>query len=161
MCFHPMYRVWQWNDSADAFIEGCVWSREDFGTMAYWYVLDLDQDHVPEWGVVNDIRELFVFSDPVCVYCDALGACPAVAECFCACAGDPACDNQIDVLDVVSAVDVAFRSGPPEYDPFSQCPVERTDVDCSGFTNVLDVVHFVNVAFRSGDPATEFCRPCP
>ncbi|HUU44483.1 MAG TPA: M28 family metallopeptidase [Acidobacteriota bacterium] len=80
--------------------------------------------------------------------------------CGCDCHADPSCDGVTNVLDVVEAVNVAFRSAPPVVDPDPFCPFENTDVDCSGFTNVIDVVHFVNVAFRSGDPGVEFCGPC-
>ncbi|HUU45174.1 MAG TPA: hypothetical protein VM118_05515, partial [Acidobacteriota bacterium] len=78
--------------------------------------------------------------------------------CHCPCHADPACDGAINVLDVVHAVDVAFRGSTAAFD--ENCPFEQTDVDCTGFTNVLDVVHFVNVAFRGGDSETEFCDPC-
>jgi hypothetical protein len=83
-------------------------------------------------------------------------SCPP--PCICPCHADPQCDGNSDVLDVVAAVDVAFRSGLPSTDP--ECPNEQTDVDCSGATDVLDVVRFVNVAFRNADPGTEFCDPC-
>ncbi|HUU44416.1 MAG TPA: M6 family metalloprotease domain-containing protein [Acidobacteriota bacterium] len=78
--------------------------------------------------------------------------------CSCPCHGDPECDGVTDVLDVVRAVNTAFRSTPPVFDP--NCPFERTDVGCSYFTNVIDVVKFVNVTFRGGDPNIEFCDPC-
>ncbi|HUU46867.1 MAG TPA: PQQ-binding-like beta-propeller repeat protein [Acidobacteriota bacterium] len=78
----------------------------------------------------------------------------------CNCHTDPQCDGIPDVLDVVTAIGVAFRSAPPAPDPKVQCPYETTDTDCSGFTDVLDVVRFVNVIFRSADLATEFCDPC-
>ncbi|HUU46111.1 MAG TPA: PKD domain-containing protein [Acidobacteriota bacterium] len=77
-----------------------------------------------------------------------------VLTCPCACHSDPQCDSVTNVLDVVTAVNVAFRSAPPVFDP--GCTYERTDVDCSGFTNVIDVVRFVNVAFRGGDYYLEF-----
>jgi hypothetical protein len=80
--------------------------------------------------------------------------------CECACHADPTCDGVVNVLDVVAAVDVAFRNADPTSDPMPNCPRIRTDADCDGVTNVIDVVRFVNVAFRGGDPATEFCDPC-
>lgn len=78
--------------------------------------------------------------------------------CSCPFHGDPHVDGVINVLDVVQTVNVAFRGFDPVFD--EGCPIERTDVDCSGFTNVLDVVRVVSVAFRGGDPATEICEPC-
>jgi len=81
--------------------------------------------------------------------------------CQCDCHADPQCDGNTDVLDVVLAVNVAFRGAPPIIDPNPLCPYTDTDCTCDGVTNVLDVVHFVNVAFRGGDPAVEFCDPCP
>ena len=72
--------------------------------------------------------------------------------------GDPEPGGEINVLDVVKAVNVAFRQAPPVLD--AGCPSARTDVTCDGSTNVLDVVRFVNVAFRGGNPNTEFCDPC-
>ncbi|HUU45557.1 MAG TPA: M14 family zinc carboxypeptidase [Acidobacteriota bacterium] len=80
--------------------------------------------------------------------------------CACDCHADPECDGVINVLDVVLAVNTAFRGAPPIADPVYACPYVTTDVTCDGVTNVLDVVHFVNAAFRGGDPAVEFCDPC-
>lgn len=85
----------------------------------------------------------------------------AGAVCACDCHADPQCDGVIDVLDVVAAVNVAFRNGAVLTDPSSLCPFPRTDVNCDAVTNVFDVVSLVSVAFRSGDPAVEFCVPCP
>ncbi|HUU45041.1 MAG TPA: hypothetical protein VM118_04845 [Acidobacteriota bacterium] len=80
------------------------------------------------------------------------------AFCQCPCHTDPQCDGVTNVLDVVHAVNVAFRGALPVFD--DGCPYERTDVDCTGFTNVLDVVRMVNVAFRGALPATQFCDGC-
>ncbi|HUU45891.1 MAG TPA: hypothetical protein VM118_09175, partial [Acidobacteriota bacterium] len=79
-------------------------------------------------------------------------------DCSCPCHGDPQCDGATDVLDVVKAVNVAFRGAVAITDPL--CPTEQTDVSCDGVTNVIDVVKFVNVAFRNGDVMAEFCDPC-
>jgi hypothetical protein len=82
--------------------------------------------------------------------------------CSCDCHGNPVCDAAVcDVLDVVSAVTVAFRNGATISDPNADCPYETTDVDCSTFTDVIDVVKIVTVAFRNSNSATEFCTPCP
>jgi hypothetical protein len=87
---------------------------------------------------------------------------PPPVTCACDCHGDPVCDAiKCDVLDVVSAVNVAFRNGAAIPDPNANCPYERTDVDCSTFTDVIDVIKIVNVAFRNANPLTEFCDPCP
>jgi hypothetical protein len=72
--------------------------------------------------------------------------------------GDPNRDGANNVLDVVYAVNVAFRSRAPFTDPY--CPVELTDVNCDGVTNVLDVVLIVNAAFRGAPPEVFFCHPC-
>jgi hypothetical protein len=83
-------------------------------------------------------------------------------QCACSChaAPDASCTSDVDVLDVVQAVNVAFRNAPDIIDPDPNCPRTSTDVDCDDDTDVLDVVRFVNVAFRNADPATEFCDPC-
>ena len=87
--------------------------------------------------------------------------CPdSIITCHCVCHGDPNCDNVLDVLDAVMAVDVAFREAPAMPDPEPLCPGRRTDVDCGGETNVLDVVRFVNVAFRNEPRGDNFCDPC-
>lgn len=81
--------------------------------------------------------------------------------CRCDCHGRPAdCDGQIDILDVVSAVQVAFASAPeiPDLNPL--CPSVTSDVDCDGATTVVDVIHVIDVAFRGADPAISFCDPC-
>ncbi|HEX9749951.1 MAG TPA: S8 family serine peptidase [candidate division Zixibacteria bacterium] len=78
--------------------------------------------------------------------------------CDCPCLGDPICDSVVNVFDVVSAVDVAFRAGAPIFD--LACPRERTDVDCNGVTNVFDVIKIVDVSFRAVDPAVAYCDPC-
>jgi hypothetical protein len=84
-----------------------------------------------------------------------------ISQCACDCHADPAdCEGVVNVLDVVSTVNVAFRGAAAIPDPNPQCPRETTDVDCSGATDVLDVVRIVNVSFRSADPAAEFCDPC-
>jgi len=82
-------------------------------------------------------------------------------DCTCDRHCDPAGNGPLcNVLDVVQAINVAFRSAPPIPDPNPACPVQTTDVNCSGFTDVMDVVKIINVAFRNGDPALEFCTPC-
>lgn len=78
--------------------------------------------------------------------------------CDCTCHADPSCDGNVDILDVVETVSVAFRNVPAETDP--TCPRERTDVDCNNFTDILDVVNIVEVAFRNASPAATFCSPC-
>ena len=84
-----------------------------------------------------------------------------VCECRCLCHADPVCDSVCDVLDVVTAENVAFRGTGAISDPNGFCPRERADVDCSGAADVIDVVKVINVAFRGANAATEFCNPCP
>lgn len=89
------------------------------------------------------------------------GAALATSGCQCDCHADPQCDHVTNVLDVVHAVNVAFRGSPDIVDPNVLCPYTTTDADCSGYTDVIDVVKFVNVAFRGGLPEVNFCDPCP
>lgn len=87
--------------------------------------------------------------------------CEAVS-CNCPCKYDPAptptCDGFTDVLDVVGAVNIAFRGTAAITDP--QCPFARSDVQADGVTDVLDVVRIVNVAFRGQTVAANFVDPC-
>ncbi|HUU45113.1 MAG TPA: hypothetical protein VM118_05210, partial [Acidobacteriota bacterium] len=161
--FYPVpSRTWGWDEDSSDFVPGCSWDYGVYEALPLWRDVDLDQNGAREWATVNGVDVFRVFPDPFCQGCDSAGHCVPPVLCYCKCFADPACDGQTDVLDVVHAVDVAFRNGVAEPDPYPQCSdLEATDVDCSGFTNVLDVVHFVNVAFRSGDPAAEFCAPCP
>jgi hypothetical protein len=79
--------------------------------------------------------------------------------CSCPCKHDPQCDGVLsDVLDVVVAVDVAFRGLPAFLDP--ACPNERTDVDADGVTSITDVVKVINVAFRGQTGAANYVDPC-
>ncbi|HUU46110.1 MAG TPA: hypothetical protein VM118_10300 [Acidobacteriota bacterium] len=91
---------------------------------------------------------------------DGDGTGDACDVCACDCHADPQCDAVADVLDVVKAIGVAFRSAPPIPDPNPECFYATTDVDCNGLTDVIDIVRMINVIFRSGDPAAQFCEPC-
>lgn len=91
---------------------------------------------------------------------DADGIGDVCDPCVCPCANDPVCDGAIsDVLDLVAAVNVAFRNIPAEID--GNCPRERTDVDASGVTDVGDVVRIITVAFRNGQVVDYYVDPCP
>lgn len=82
-----------------------------------------------------------------------------VCDCLCPCHGDPACDGQLDISDVVITIGVAFRGNAALYDP--QCnhtPGGTSDLNCSGGTDVVDVVNIIGVAFRG--QTAQFCNPC-
>jgi PKD repeat protein len=79
------------------------------------------------------------------------------SSCTCTCHGDPACDGSIDVLDVVSVVNVAFRGTTATLD--AGCThIGRADMNCDCAIDVLDVVSVVNRAFR-GDASVQ-CNAC-
>ncbi len=80
-------------------------------------------------------------------------------ETVCTNHGDPEADGVTDIFDVVSLVNVAFRTSPAILD--SDCPhapAGRTDLNCDGATDILDVTMMIDVAFRSVVP--NFCDPC-
>jgi hypothetical protein len=80
-------------------------------------------------------------------------------SCNCACHGNPVCDANYDILDVVETIGAAFRNVAPTID--ASCPhVGRPDVDCSGGIDVIDVGLMVNVVFRNANPQTTICNPC-
>jgi choice-of-anchor B domain-containing protein len=88
-----------------------------------------------------------------------LGTLTVVQGCSCTCRADPVCDGSVDVLDVTSTINVAFRGTAATVDPACN-QAARTDVDCNGSTDILDVVTMINVAFRGLNAGTAFCNPC-
>ena len=85
-----------------------------------------------------------------------------VLSCDCSCHGDPECDGESDVLDVVRSAGEAFRDEPPITD--AACThYSRTDTDCDCSVDVLDVVRIVDRAFRNNPaPFCDACaEPCP
>lgn len=79
--------------------------------------------------------------------------------CDCPCHGDPVCDGQLDVLDVLKTVDVAFREKEAIVDLYcAHEPGGRTDVNCDGVTNVQDIVAMVAAVFRG--QTGNICDPC-
>lgn len=83
------------------------------------------------------------------------------APCACDCHGDPICNGDIDIFDMVKAADVIFRGGPDAVDPNVLCPVSDVDVNCDNVTDIIDMVILANIAFQGGDPNTLYCNPCP
>jgi len=105
---------------------------------------DFDNDGRVEFISSNsDQYGLFEWQDTALVFIDQVGS-----------------DGVVNILDVVSVVEVVFRGESPDPDPGPLCPRERTDVDCSGSTDMLDVVRIVEAALRGGDPLNESCDPC-
>jgi hypothetical protein len=78
--------------------------------------------------------------------------------CFCRCHGDPECDGAADILDVVRAVNTAFRNAPEVTD--QDCTHSRTDLDASGVTNVIDVARLIDLAMNNGQPEEIVSDPC-
>lgn len=157
----PWSVEYQWDNLTHSYVERCSWNASDSMQAALyeWYVIDLDQNGVPEWATVGGDDTLYVFASSECSGCDSVGQCHPRDPCVCACHADPLCDGiRCDIVDVELVVGVAFRGQPSLYD--SDCLFERSDVDCSGATDAVDVVNTVNVAFRGGQPLSAFCDPC-
>jgi hypothetical protein len=76
------------------------------------------------------------------------------------CHGDPNCDGECNILDIISTVDVAFMGAPPIIDPDPRCPTEDSDVNCDMQTDVIDVIRMINVLYRSQSMADQFCQAC-
>ena len=73
--------------------------------------------------------------------------------------GDPAPNGVIDIFDLVTCSNVAFREAPPIIDATCpHAPAGRTDVDCDGDTDIIDLVLIADVAFR--EAPKNFCNPC-
>jgi hypothetical protein len=80
--------------------------------------------------------------------------------CDAECHGDPYCDGECNIVDIITTVDVAFMGAPAKIDPDPRCPTEDTDVNCDMQTDVLDVIRMTNVLYRSQSMASQFCRAC-
>ena len=149
---------WEWDPATSGWVQTCVWVRESFGTIVGWYPVDLDWDGRQELG--NTTGQFRAFHAGSCVdgnpLCEVNGP-----RCCCQCHADPRCDGQVDLVDVIEVIGIAFRGMDGIPDPNVDCPHETTDVNCSYTTDVVDVVKIVNVAFRGADASAEFCAPCP
>ena len=113
---------------------------------------------MPPIGIAQHTRTAWTYTAADTL--DLFGGIATVAgACDCSCHGDPSCDGNHDVLDVVRVVGVAFRNILPEIDPL--CPHGgRTDLNCSGDTDVIDVVNIVSIAFRNVSAHSIICNPC-
>lgn len=95
-----------------------------------------------------------------------IGATLTVDEqpCVCDCHADPICDGVIDIVDVITMINEAFRGAASQTDP-GCTHISRADVDCDCAVSVTDVVRVIDVAFRGADPGSKFCdgclQPCP
>jgi hypothetical protein len=78
--------------------------------------------------------------------------------CGCTCHSDPVCDGAYDVLDVVQAINVAFRGEPS--DSGETCTNALTDINCDDTTDLLDVIGLVDIAFRQIPAGQIVCAPC-
>jgi outer membrane protein assembly factor BamB len=109
----------------------------------------------------NDLE--FGMDDPDFVYNGSVVATFRIVyqgPCACDCHSDPVCDGIIsNIQDVVATIGAAFRNVAAP-DPNPGCPLETTDVDCSGFTSVVDVVRVIDVTFRNINPANSYCVAC-
>lgn len=77
----------------------------------------------------------------------------------CSCHGDSNCDGEINIIDVTSTINEAFRgvSMPPDAGCVNSI---RSDVDCDCAVSITDVVRVIDVAFRGAAATTAFCIPC-
>jgi hypothetical protein len=113
MASYPEWRVWEWDQYTEQFVEGCFWQLPLNRSLSRWKSADLNQDGRDEWIVVDNLLQLYVFEDNDCVNCNTSGICPPDPSCPCFCHADPICNGNTDVFDVVASVDVAFRSVQP------------------------------------------------
>lgn len=79
-------------------------------------------------------------------------------DCDCACLGDPNCDSQTDVIDLVETINVAFRGMVAVTD--SDCMLSCTDLNASGATDIVDVTLMVRAVFRGEPIETIVSNPC-
>lgn len=126
------------------------------GSVSNLDVADGSFDYLPALDFEGEDTVVYVVSDGALA--DTANVFITVAPgCFCNCHADPVCDATINVQDVVSVLNVAFRGGADTVDP--QCThVGRSDLNCDCVVSVVDVVNIVNHAFR-GD-TSPFCNPC-
>jgi hypothetical protein len=64
--FFPLFRIWEWNETAGAFIQGCTWDSDDYGTFTAYHHIDLNQDGIAEWGTVDHNDRFQVFAEEFC-----------------------------------------------------------------------------------------------
>jgi hypothetical protein len=157
---YPQYTIWDFDTLTQSLQQRCI-TADDFGSVLKWFSADLDWDGSTDWLCADAGRVVRVLKGGPCTSCEEPGVCiPPPTECVCVCHADPVCDGVMNVLDVVSTVDVVFRNSGEQTDPGPLCATKQTDVNCDFMSNIVDVVRIINVAFRNGDPAIEFCDPC-
>ena len=84
------------------------------------------------------------------------------SACHCYCSGNPhGCTNsEIDIIDVLKVINVAFREQPDIPDLSPTCPYSDTDINCDGLTSILNLTGIIQVAFSGEVPSSVFCNPC-
>lgn len=140
----PIARVWLRTTGNTEGLETCSTSVGQLGSQTYKTITINAVSFVPPfYGATLTVQE---------------------PPCACDCHADPICDGVIDIIDVITMVNEAFRGAASQVD--GDCThVSRADVDCDCAVSVTDVVRVIDVAFRGADPAVKFCdgcaQPCP
>jgi hypothetical protein len=63
MNLYPLVRLYEWDATADAFVEIWHWDQGQTGTLLAWDRSDLDRDGVPEWCCANHNNLFRAFED--------------------------------------------------------------------------------------------------
>lgn len=78
-------------------------------------------------------------------------------SCDCPHQGDILGDGEIDVFDVLGAIQIAFSGSGDIQDP--QCSSTRGDVNADGVCDVFDVIYLIATAFSGGPGPVNPCLP--
>lgn len=77
------------------------------------------------------------------------------SNCVCSCWGDPDCNGEINVLDMITLIRVLFENLLPSHSP--KCPLADSDYNCDCFLDVIDLALVIDYLFAGYD---DLCDPC-
>jgi hypothetical protein len=78
------------------------------------------------------------------------------SSCICECWGDPDCDGEQSIYEMIFIIRIIFEGLPPSIS--DQCPTWDADYNCNCFLDLFDMVLIIDYIFRGGPPLS--CDPC-